>query len=72
MEQQVKDNPGLVKRGGVVSNVDRRAFEQHIQRREAAKKQAQRVEGLEAELAELKAVVQTLLGNKKTVKKESQ
>lgn len=65
MEQQVKDNPGLVKRGGVVCNVDRRAFEQHIQRREAAKKQAQRVETLEAELVELRAAVQQLLGKKK-------
>ena len=58
---KIKDQPDLVKEGGVVSNVNQEAFIAYHRQRQLAKEKEQKVADLEDKVATLEKLVQDLL-----------
>lgn len=63
-EYKVSSHPDLVKRGGVVVNVDREAYLSYMAKREKEATDAAQMEDLKSQVAELKAMVELLVKGK--------
>ena len=58
---QVEGHPGLVRRAGVIVNVDKQAYLDYMARKQHEESKQQRISDLESQVAEMSKMIQALV-----------